>query len=95
MSCGIGRRCGSDLALLWLWCRLAAVAPIQHLAWELPYAAGVALERTKKTKKKKKETVIAVKGMDSRAKLPGFKSQPPPHQTCDLKFPFSSSVNWG
>ena len=27
MSCGIGRRCGSDLALLWLWYRPAAAAP--------------------------------------------------------------------
>ena len=31
-----------DLVLLWLWYRLAVVAPIQPLAWELPYAAGVA-----------------------------------------------------
>ena len=23
-----GQRCGSDLALLWLWCRPAAIAPI-------------------------------------------------------------------
>ena len=28
-----------DPALLWLWCRLAAEAPIGPLAWELPYAA--------------------------------------------------------
>ena len=28
MSCGVGRRRGSDPVLLWLWCRLAAVAPI-------------------------------------------------------------------
>ena len=48
MSCGVGRRCGSDLALLWLWCRPAAAAPIRPLAWELPYAAGVALKRQKK-----------------------------------------------
>ena len=41
--------------LLWLWCRSAAVAPIQPLAWELPYAMGIALKRPKK-KKKKKET---------------------------------------
>ena len=27
-----------DLALLWLWRRLAAVAPFQPLSWELPYA---------------------------------------------------------
>ena len=25
-----------DLALLWLWCRPAAIAPIQPLAWEPP-----------------------------------------------------------
>ena len=28
MSCGVGCRRGSDLALLWLWCRLAATTPI-------------------------------------------------------------------
>ena len=27
-----------------VWCRLAARAPIRHLAWELPCAAGVALK---------------------------------------------------
>ena len=32
MSCGVGRRHGSDLSLLWLWPRLAAIAPIQPLA---------------------------------------------------------------
>ena len=25
----VGRRCGSDLALMWLWCRLAAIALIR------------------------------------------------------------------
>ena len=29
-----------DPALLWLWCRPAATAPIQPPAWERPYAAG-------------------------------------------------------
>ena len=49
MSCGVGHRCGSDSALLWLWCRLAAVAQIRPLAWEPPpYAAGTALKRPKK-----------------------------------------------
>ena len=33
-----------DPMLLWLWCRLEAVAPIQPLAWEPPYAAGAALK---------------------------------------------------
>ena len=47
MSCGVGCKCHLDPALLWLWCRLAAVAPIHLLAWELPYAAGAALKRKK------------------------------------------------
>ena len=46
MSCDVGHRCGSDLALL--WCRLAAAALIQPLAWELPCAPGVALKRKKR-----------------------------------------------
>ena len=53
MSCGVGQRCGLDLALLWLWCRPAAVPSVQPLAWELPYALGVALKSKKKKKKKK------------------------------------------
>ena len=40
--------------LLWLWCRPAAAAPIQPLAWELPYATGAALKK-KKSKKQKKQ----------------------------------------
>ena len=34
MSCGAGRRCGSDPVLLWLWRRLVATPPIRPLAWE-------------------------------------------------------------
>ena len=69
MNCGAGCRGGSDLALLWLWCRPVATAPIQPLAWEPPYAAGAAQEvatitttttttkrqKTKDKKKKKKK----------------------------------------
>ena len=54
MSCGVACRLGSDLALLWLWCSLAAVALIGPLAWELPYATGVAL-KSKKRKEGRKE----------------------------------------
>ena len=39
-----------DLALLWLWCRPAATAPIRPLSWEPPYDLGVALKRQKKKK---------------------------------------------
>ena len=37
-----------DPALLWLWCRPAATAPIRPLAWKHPYAVGAALKRQKK-----------------------------------------------
>ena len=56
MRRGVGRRRGSEPGLLWLWCRLAATAPIQPLAWEPPYAMCAALKK-KKTKKKKKKKV--------------------------------------
>ena len=49
MSCGVGRRRGSDL--VWLWHRPAATAPIRPLAWEPPYAVGVAQEKAKRQKK--------------------------------------------
>ena len=45
MSCGVDHRYSLDLALLWLWCRPAAAAPIQPLAWELPHAVDAALKR--------------------------------------------------
>ena len=48
MCCGAGHRCGLDPELLWLWCRPAAAALIQPLAWKLPYAAGAALKKKKK-----------------------------------------------
>ena len=47
---GVGHRRGLDLALLWLWGRLAAAALIQPLAWELQYATGATLKRQNKTK---------------------------------------------
>ena len=56
MNCGVGCRHGLDLALLWLWHRPAATALLRPLAWESPYAMGVALEKAKRQKKKKKRT---------------------------------------
>ena len=45
MSCGVGRRRSLDEG--------EAIAPIQPLAWEPPYVAGAALEKTKKIKNNK------------------------------------------
>ena len=47
----MGCRNSLDPALLWLWCRPAAVAPVRPLAWEPPFAMGVALKRQKDQKK--------------------------------------------
>jgi len=65
VSCGVGCRRGSDPALLCLWRRPVATAPIRLLAWEPPYAAGAAQEiatttttKRQKTKKKKKNHCI-------------------------------------
>ena len=54
-GCGVDHRCGSDLALLWLWRRPATTALIRP-----PYAASAALKRQKKKKKKKMCTEFSV-----------------------------------
>ena len=59
MSYGLGRRPGLDLALLCLWHRPAATPPIGPLAWERPYAAGVAIKKKKKKKKKSPPFYVA------------------------------------
>ena len=50
VSCGVGHRHGLDSVLLWLWLWPVAVVPIRPLAWDLPYAASVALKCIKKKK---------------------------------------------
>jgi len=56
LSCRVGHRqgLGPKLLWLWLWRRLAAVAPIRPLAWGLQYVEGAALKSKKKKKKEKK-----------------------------------------
>ena len=56
MSCGVRHRRSLDPALLCLWLRPTATAPIQPLAWEPPYAAGAALQKAKKKEKEKTPT---------------------------------------
>ena len=58
LSCSVGHRHSSDLALLWLWCRAEATALILPLAWELQYAVDEALKK----KKKKKVQRVSEKG---------------------------------
>ena len=54
MSWDVSHRHGLDPALLCLWCRLAAEALIQPLAWKLPYAPGTDVKINKKKKKEMK-----------------------------------------
>ena len=55
MSCGVARRDGSNLAWLWLWQRLVAIALIPPLAWEPPYAVSAALKKDEKRLKRKEK----------------------------------------
>ena len=58
MSYGVGCRCGSDPASLWLWCRPAAVAPIQPWVWELPYATDAALKSKRSSSSSSSKCVL-------------------------------------
>ena len=58
MSRGVGRRQGSDLALLWLWCRPVVAALISALGRELSHATGVALKGQKKGNEELMRTAI-------------------------------------
>ena len=66
MSCGVGRRHFSDPVLLWLWRRVAAVAPVQPLAWEPPYAVSVALQ-SKITKNKYRYSINIMQNKQKEA----------------------------
>ena len=68
MSCGVGHRHCLDLALLWLWCRLAPATPIQPLAWKPSHAAGVALKKRKRKKGRKKEIIASGNVKNSQGK---------------------------
>ena len=54
-NCGGGCRRGSDSALLWLWRRRAAAAPVRPPAWEPPHAAGAAKQMAPRPEEKKEK----------------------------------------
>ena len=78
MSCGAGHSHSSDPPLLWLLHRLAGAAPIQPLAWELPYAVGAALKRLKNNNNKEEEEKKRKEKMASskRKKFAAYNTQP-------------------
>ena len=55
VSYRIGHRRGLDLALPWLWCRLAAIAPIRSLAQELPLCCRCSPKNQKTNKQTNKK----------------------------------------
>ena len=71
MSYGVGHKHGSDpmLLLLLLWCRSAAVALIQPLAWESPYATGVALNKQTNKQKHKDPGINEMRRVGSKPHL--------------------------
>ena len=62
-SCSIGLGYGSDLALLWLWSKSAAMALTGPLAWEPPHAKGAALKRQKYKNKTETDSDVKIKRM--------------------------------
>ena len=70
-----------DPALLWLWRRPAAAAPIPPLAWELPYVQGAALQKSEKKAKTKPKKLQAA----SIGPLPG--EQRTTASFCHFSFP--------
>ena len=80
MRCGVGHRCGLDLALLWH--RLAAAALFQPLAWEHLYAAYAGKERKKegwkerKKERKKERREEGKKGERKKGRKEGRKEGP-------------------
>ena len=96
MGCGVGHRRGSDLALLWLWCRPAATALIRPLAWEHPRAAGAALKRLKKKKEKENEAAQDRKREEEeKGRTRGRRAEVLPHRSasrCQGSQPFCGEV---
>ena len=59
MSYGVGCRCGSGAALLWLWRRPVPTALIHPLAWEYSHATEAALEMAKRQNNNNNNNKIA------------------------------------
>ena len=73
MSCGAGCRCCSDLALLWLWLRPAATAPIWPLTWETSICRGYSRDASKQ-------------GTHRRTQKPGYRREPAGESASHMHF---------
>ena len=85
MSCAVGGRRSSDPSLPWLWCRLVATTLIGPLAWEPPYAEGVALKEQRQNRKQNPEELFPEpRSFHCAGQLPRVISSDPhkPHGYC-------------
>ena len=104
MGCGVDRKRSSDPALLCLWRRPEATAPIRLLAWEPPYAMGRALEKAKRPKKEKKKRRkvkydllvpwISSENLGAKVTASLNKSHERNSMCCRLLFKISHYIKW-
>ena len=62
------------LGTMRLWVQSLAVAPIQPIAWETPYAMGEALksQKVKKSKKKERKSQLLINTVNMLVYFPSF-----------------------
>ena len=61
VSCGVGRRCGSDPELLWLWLWRRQVYQTPSLGTSMCHGCGPRKDKKTKKKKKRKERNVLSK----------------------------------
>ena len=64
MSCGVGHRRGLSSTLLWLWCRLGAVALIRPPSLGTSKCHGCGPKKTKNKKKNKTKRLCRIVEFD-------------------------------
>ena len=88
MSCGVGCRCGWDLALQWLWCGLAALA---NSTPSPRTSTCLGPKKTNKKKKKKKRERVVLFFLGFGFSLP----KPLPNENLETGQEVSSSACLG
>ena len=66
---GVGHRHSTDPELPWLCHRPEAIALIQSLAWELPYAANAAIKMTQKSGRNEVIKIIEIENIQWKVTL--------------------------
>ena len=80
--------------MLWLWHRLAAIAPIHPLAWEFPYATGVAIKGERKKEREREREKKKRKGKEKRGEERKGKSRTKKNEKDTKSHTFSATKSW-